>query len=386
MESQEPREEFPVVVRRERPRWKDWLLLWSGVVGGLLWMWREILHGLTGFHPLEEALLLLFGLLLTGIGLSWLYKGWKSRRWALQVDGEGVHELFADGRRRTLRWEEIGDLLREEETVPPSSRRRKISGWVLLPRSPAPPIVFDTRLEDAYVVASLIHARLHHLPLLPPHALSAPSAEDIQEFFRKPPPVLLLDVPALAALFFNGCAFSACCLSALGVPLDLFWLPLPFLLATGGAIIYLIARMDRGFRIKVDERGIELGGFLQAKAFLPWREVVGREGWRIKGLYFDLSLPMDFHEGEKVLEFVDALLERRSAEGGMRVLEKPSAAALMVVEPELAGEASPAALMEVAPKEKPRLTGKELEAREEEQVALHISSREGNPSLEKEER
>jgi hypothetical protein len=122
-----------------------------------------------------------------------------------------------------------------------------------------------------------------------------------------------------------------------------------------------------GRRVVVDEKGVKVQTLWGSWRSLSWRELIGREEERLKGLHSAFTLPA-FMGYTRILALIDAILERRTRGGGMRPLERPSQAALMEVEPETTGEPSAAALAEVEEAEaKPRLTGRELETQGDEE-------------------
>ena len=389
MQNKEPiqaEESFPSITCRDRSpvSWRAWGRL-AGVLG-LLW---GLVALFTWWIFPTPSMVTALGALVTALGALLAISGfmgiallgtvfhahWPRRRQALRVDEEGVHEVFRHGSRRSLAWKEI-DRLEQRKNAWNSS------WWVLHPRDPGTPALsFSGRVEDAHQLAALIQARLHGLPVVPSSSIPVPTREEIEAFFGRPVPVRWFLFPTLLIAGLAGAFIAVLTYYSLSFNPVFPWEPAPAwpvrLLASllsgitlsglalmPAMITSLVSGVDsvssllHDYRVFMDEDGIELRGLFGSRQRLAWREIVGREAGRLRGVHHDLVLP-NFFGFKRVMKLVDSLIERRQREGGMPA-PKLSTAALTLAESE-AGEPSEAALTEAETPSVARMTGKELE-------------------------
>lgn len=314
---------------------------------------------------------------------------WRRQRLALQVDAEGVHELFR-GRRQTYPWSEVTSF---EEAAEPE-------GPVFTLRTRKGSLTFDSTVHDWRELAALIRAQLGLVPRkasLP----RPPTAEQVAAWLGMAP----AELPAtfhyegtigcgMVFLGFMGflmagvlgtvavlepdpvlrlCAF-------LLVPLAF----LPFaLLTVSRGLVHLLRGV--GSCLQVEAKGLTEIEWWGRKRFLPWEEVFDlRETgdprpskqprtseWRVRGRRMDLILAPELMDQQRLV----ALIQRVLAARGPEAPRHPSptgvpTAALSRAQSKPAPQPSAAALSPAAPPEgkKERLTAP-VEQEEREQLA-----------------
>jgi hypothetical protein len=345
--SDQPAPPLPTIHRREHAPVKVW---WGLAAAGNAALWAVALA--FGAPPLALAGLGLGSLL----SCAALWRKCRRRRVALRVDVVGVHELFADGREESVRWEEIRDVFFQRDH------------WEIY----ADRVVkLSHRVEEARALGSLIRARWRGQPLAPPADFPNPTAEEIAAVFGVPVEQVPLQLREKTRRQWLVIAVFSVILGLIAV-LDLFRREAEVSVAC--AVYWVLLVLPRLLAlhfqttIEVSPEGLtRIQG--RKRRFWAWSEIDLEESGTIKGWDADLYLPDVLKDRETLLYFVRRLWDRRGQFPQATLLPEhlPSDRALSRARPPSEPTASDRALSRAAPVEEVK---ERLGAAAEEEMAL----------------
>lgn len=314
-------------LRRQRPIWRRER------------NWRAKLRALA-VGGAGLALLLLGGGAWSGVGglllgAAWVL--WRRRRVGLQVDERGITECYADGGESLHRWAEVEGIQQEGKR-----------GWLVRLRGGA--LRFNASVEDAPALANLIEACCRGVPLVLPTEMPTPTEQQILHLLGMPSgqlPLVWVASRSQDSMEWFAFALLYCILASGLLFLQSQWATLtgwmPTALGLGGAGVWLwaVAMSLQGSlrwkeRYEISREGIRRITWWGRQTFCRWRDLLGHEGYRLRGRFVDIPLPPEEAFSQRLLRMVEALTSSRTAEGDPLLLpeEPPTKAALVMVETE----------------------------------------------------